>query len=249
MGRTVFITGSNRGIGEAILREFCKEPNVTILAHARRDSVDFLKLIAALNENSHCEVIPVYFDLSNPEEMEIALKAMLKVHKRVDVLINNAGIMAQGNSFLMTDIDVMRQTFQVNFFAHVRVTQLIAKAMIRNGKGVIVNMSSIAAFDGTAGQFEYSCSKSAMVGMTIRLAKELAPYQIRCNAVAPGLIDTEMMGYLSDGERKGLEAKPYVKRFGSPLEVAATVAFLASEQSSYINGQVLLIDGGLGRFD
>lgn len=249
MGRTVFITGSNRGIGEAILREFCKEPDVKILAHARRATEEYTRLVASLNEIPHCEVIPVFFDLRNPEEMELALKAMLKVHKRVDVLINNAGIMSQGNSFLMTDIDVMRQTFQVNFFSHARITQLITKAMIRNGKGVIINMSSIAAFDGTAGQFEYSCSKSAMVGMTIRLAKELSPYKIRCNAVAPGLIDTEMMEYLSVEERIGLEAKPYLKRFGSTTEVAATVAFLASEQSSYINGQVIFIDGGLGRFD
>ncbi len=249
MGRTVLITGSNRGIGEAILREFSKEDDVTILAHARRETEEFLRLVAELNEYPNCEIVPIYFNLSDSEGLDFAMKAILGVHKRVDVLVNNAGIMDQGNTFLMTDVDVMRQTFQINFFSHVRITQLVAKAMIRNGGGVIVNMSSIAAFDGTAGQFEYSCSKSAMAGMTIRLAKEFAPYKIRCNAVAPGLIDTEMMGYLKSEERIVLEDKSYMKRFGLPKEVASTVAFLSSENANYINGQVLFVDGGLGRFN
>jgi len=249
MGRTVFITGSNRGIGKSILKEFCKESDVTILAHARKETEEFMRLVASLNEAPQCRVLPIFFDLSDSVGMELSLKSMLKRQKRIDALINNAGVMPQGKTFLLTDLDKMQDTFQINFFSHVRITQLIVKAMIRNGGGTIVNMSSIAAFDGTAGQFEYSCSKSAMVGMTIRLAKELAPYNIRCNAVAPGLIDTEMMGYLSDGEWSDLEAKPYLKRFGSPAEVAATVSFLASKQSSYINGQVILVDGGLGRFN
>jgi len=249
MGRTIFITGTNRGIGKAILNEFCKEPDVTIFAHARKQTEEFMGFVASLNELHHCKVLPIFFDLSDPEGLELSLRSILKEQKQVDVLINNAGIMAQGNTFLMTNLTTMQDTFQVNFFSHVRITQLVVKAMIRNGGGTIVNMSSIAALDGTAGQFEYTCSKSAMIGMTLRLAKELAPYKIRCNAVAPGLIDTDMMGYLKDDERTALESKPYMGRFGSTEEVAATVTFLASDRSSYINGQVFLVDGGLGRFN
>jgi len=248
MGRTIFITGSNRGIGEAILREFCKEDGVTILAHARKLTESFKAMIDELNISSHGKIVPICFDLNDTEALDHSMRDVLKTYVRVDVLVNNAGIMPRGKSFLMTDIHTMWETFQVNFFSHVKITQMIAKAMIRNGGGAIVSMSSIAVKDGSAGQFEYTCSKAAIEGMTIRLAHELAPYSIRCNAVAPGLVATDMMGYLGAEELDMLGKKPYLKRFGLPQEVATTVVFLASKNAAYINGQIIHIDGGLGRF-
>ena len=232
MGRTVLITGTNRGIGKAILERFAKEDSVTILAHARKESEDFLRDIENLkSENPSIEVVPVYFDLKNSEEMKVALKETLSVHKK-------------SKAFLMTDMDQVRESFDVNFFAQTEITQIVCRAMIRNRKGSIINLASIAAFTGIEGQFEYVSGKSAIVGMTKKLSKELAAYGIRVNAVAPGMINTEMIMQMEDSMREGLKERLVARRMGEPSEIANTVYFLGSEEASYISGQTLIVDGG-----
>lgn len=245
MGRTVLITGTNRGIGKAILERFAKEDSVTILAHARKESEDFLRDIENLkSDNPSIEAVPVYFDLKNSEEMKAALKETLSVHKKIDVLVNNAGVVLPSKAFLMTDMDQVRESFDVNFFAQTEITQIVCRAMIRNRKGSIVNMASIAAFTGIEGQFEYVSGKSAIVGMTKKLSKELAAYGIRVNAVAPGMINTEMIMQMEDSMREGLKERLVARRMGEPSEIANTVYFLGSEEASYISGQTLIVDGG-----
>ena len=144
MGRTVLITGTNRGIGKAILTRFAKEDSVTILAHARRESEEFSDMIKNLKDsNPSIDIVPVYFDLKDSEEMKAAMKTALSVHKKVDVLVNNAGVVLPSKAFLMTDMNQVRDSFDVNFFAQTEITQIVCRAMIRNRKGSIINMASI----------------------------------------------------------------------------------------------------------
>ncbi len=245
MGRTVLITGTNRGIGRAILERFAKEEEITILAHARREIKEFSLMIEELVKNNPTiKISPVYFDLKKSDEMKNALKEALSVHKKVDVLVNNAGVVLESRAFLMTDMNQVRESFEVNFFAQTEITQIVSRAMIRNRKGAVVNMASIAAFTGIEGQFEYVSGKAAIVGMTKKLSKELAAYGIRVNAVAPGMINTEMIMQMEDGMREGLKDRLVAKRMGEPEEIANAVYFLGSDEASYISGQTLIVDGG-----
>ena len=249
MGRTIFITGTNRGIGNSILREFCKEQGVTILAHTRKKTPEFEQETKELQAEFDCRILPVFFDLCDEDGIRNSVKTVLQECRQIDVLVNNAGIMRQGSSFMMTPLSEIKRTVQINFFAQVLLTQMVVKAMIRNKGGSIINMTSMAALDGTAGQFEYTCSKSAMIGMTLRLSHELAPFGIRCNAIAPGLIRTDMMDYLTPPLEKTLSERVFIGRMGMPEEIASVAVFLASSAASYINGQVLCVDGGSGRYN
>ncbi len=245
MGRTVIITGTNRGIGKAILERFAKEEGICILAHARRETEEFTEIINELRTvQSGVAIYPLYFDLAKPEEIKESLGKVLKEHKKIDVLVNNAGVVMPSKSFLMMDDRTLRTSFEINFFAQVKITQMVCRAMIRNGTGTIVNMASVAAFSGVEGQFEYTAGKAAVVGMTRRLSNELAPYNIRVNGVAPGLINTDMIMQMNDEMRNSLLKKTIAQRLGEPEEVANIVYFLASEEASFVNGQCLLVNGG-----
>ena len=245
MGRTVIITGTNRGIGKAILERFAQEEGICILAHARKENAAFLQHVEELKARyAGIEIVPLYFDLANPDEIKENLGQALKEHKKIDALVNNAGVVMPNKAFLMMDENTLRTSFEVNFFAQVKITQTVCRAMIRNRAGAIVNMASIAAFTGVEGQFEYVAGKAAIVGMTRKLANELAPYHIRVNAVAPGLIQTDMIMQMEDSMRQGLVDRSVAGRLGEPSEIANTVYYLASDEASFVNGQCLLVNGG-----
>ena len=246
MGRTVIITGTNRGIGRAILRRFAEEKEICILAHARKETKEFLAELDTVRE-SHAGIIiePVYFDLQRPEEIKTSLTDVLKRHKKIDVLVNNAGVVMPSKSFLMMDEETLRTSFEINFFAQVQITQMVCRAMIRNRGGAIVNMSSVAAFSGVEGQFEYTASKAAVIGMTRRLSNELAPYHIRVNAVAPGMTNTDMIMQMDDELRTDLLNRLIAGRLAEPAEIANAVYYLASDEASFVNGQSLLVNGGI----
>jgi len=227
------------------MERFAREDGVCILAHARKETLGFLEKINALKtKHPRLEVIPFYCDLKDADEVKNSFADILRRYKRIDVLVNNAGVQMPDKSFLMKDDTTLRGSFEINFFAQVKITQMVCRAMIRNKCGAIVNMVSKVAFSGAGGQFEYVTSKAAVVAMTLSLSKELAPYHIRVNAVAPSLVDTDMMKNIDGGLLATLLDRSIAQRLAEPAEIANAVYYLASDEASFINGQCLLVDGG-----
>lgn len=242
-GKTVFITGSNRGIGKAILEEFVSS-GANVIAHARKETPEFLNLINVLSNKYNVEIYPIYFDFSKPEEIKAELKKLYISKKNIDILVNSAGAYYSG-LYAQTSLEKMREIMEIDLFAPYQITQIILKIMTRQKKGSIVNISSIAGIDMTPRTIAYSCAKSSIIAFTKTIAAEYGQLGIRCNAVAPGLIDTDMIKNHSDQELEYFDKLTTLKRTGLPLDVAKTVKYLASEDSSFINGQVIRVDGGL----
>ena len=208
--------------------------------HARKETPNTIELINNWQKYKNATISPVFFDLQDSAAIEDACKKIIKQHRTIDILINNAGMSLPNNAFLMQKMETIRKVFDVNFFAQLQITQLIARAMIKNKKGNIINMSSLAAFTGIGGLIEYVTSKAAIVGMTKRLAFELSPYNIRCNAIAPGMTDTDMMKKMPENTKNKLLENIIGKRLALPTEIANIAYFLASDESSFINGQVII---------
>ena len=242
--KNAVVTGARRGIGRAVVEAFARN-GANIWACVRTKDLCFEDEMAALSKKCGVWIETVYFDLADDEQIKAGVRQIQKKKLPVDVLVNNAGMISESTSFLMTSMTKLKEIFQVNFFAQIMLTQYISRLMIRQKLGVIINISSIAALNGEPGQLEYVCSKAAMIGATKKLSIELGEYNIRVNTVAPGIIDTEMGNRVQEQLLEKILAKSIMQRKGSPEEIADTVAFLSSDKASYITGQIVCVDGGL----
>ena len=242
-GKNAVITGCNRGIGKAIVEDFAKY-GANIFAIARKESEEFLKNIEELKTAYNVSITPVYMDLSKEDEVRAGAKEIIGAKVPIDILVNNAGISNPLNSLAMTKMDTIKEAFEINLFGPMLLTQLLARNMMRNKKGSIVFISSSAAYDGGA-NIEYSASKAAIIGEVKRLALEYGPFNIRVNAVAPGLTSTDMGNSMSEEDEKIALSMNIMKRKGEPREIADTVTFLGSDMASFITAQVIRVDGGI----
>lgn len=241
--KTAVITGVHRGIGKAILEKFCEYGCNCFVINRKEDPV-FTEYCENLQKEYSVKIELFYADFSSEDEIKTAVKQIISKKAQIDILVNNVGVAYPQNMFTMTKLATIKDTFEVNLFSSILVTQLISRSMMRNQKGSIVFISSSAAFDGGA-NIEYSASKAAIVGAMRRMAIELGNFGIRVNAVAPGLTSTDMGNSMSAEDEADAVSRNIMKRKAEPSEIADAVAFLSSDMSRFITGQVLRVDGGL----
>lgn len=231
-GKICLVTGASRGIGKAIAERFAEEGAV-VYANAREEG----SIVGS-------QAVPLYFDVTDSTAVKQAVMRVKKEHGRIDVLVNNAGMVS--NELLgMIAKDRMRDMFEVNVFGLIELTQIVAtRMMMKQKSGSIINISSIAGVEGSKGQASYSASKGAVIAFTKSAAKELAPYQIRVNCVAPGMVDTERLQVTIKERYKNVMPKIGMGRLASPADIAGACLYFASGASEYTTGQVLTVAGG-----
>lgn len=238
----VIITGSNRGIGKAMVEAFAVA-GFNIWACARKTNPEFESWLKQMAEKHNVWIKPIYFELTKAEDINAGIQSIVDDGQSIDALVNNAGISTVG--LLSTSkVDEIEKLFQINYFAMLRVIQKVAKRMVRQKHGTIINMGSIAGMEPQPGKIAYGSSKAAVMIMTQCLAKELGPIGIRVNAIAPGPIETEMIHQYNDEMLTKLASESALRRLGKKEEIAQVAVFLASDQASYINGEIIKVDGG-----
>lgn len=240
--KNAVITGANRGIGKAIVEEFAR-CGCNIWACARKENPEFEEHIARLSEKYGVWIKPVYFDLSSEEAVKEGFKQIYKQKQPVDILVNNAA-MGYSGLFSLTPMKTVRDIYEVNVFSVFALTQLVLKLMVRQKSGSIVNLASVAGLEAHHGDLAYGSSKAALISFTRILAAEMAEFGIRVNAVAPGPTETDMVKDFERTAKGNLLQNVAMGRLGKPEEIARTIRFLASDDASFINGQIINVDGG-----
>ncbi len=240
--KVVFVTGGSRGIGKAIALKYAQNGyNVVINYVSDKTNVEELqKEFTKLN----IECLIEKADVSKSEEVEKIVKKAIEKFNKIDVLVNNAGITRDGLLMRMKEED-FDKVIEINLKGTFLVTKSVIPYMLKKRDGKIINLASVVGVTGNAGQCNYSASKAGIIGFTKSIAKELASRNIRANAIAPGFIDTDMTSILSDEVKDSINVQIPMKRMGTTQEIANVAYFLGCEESSYITGQVINIDGGM----
>jgi len=243
VGKTSVITGCARGMGKCMLELFAQNGS-NVFACVRTQTIEFVNYCKTLEEENGVHILPLFFDMTDREEMKSAVKRIMSEKIPVDILVNNAGI-TYNSLFQMSTMEKMQEVFDVNFFSPFLFTQYIAKLMLKNKKGSIVNISSSAGIDGNSGRSVYGASKAALICATKAIAAELGDSGIRANAIAPGITKTDMLSSMTEEVIRETIQQTDMKRAGEVSDIAKVALFLASDLSSYITGQVFRVDGGL----
>jgi 3-oxoacyl-[acyl-carrier protein] reductase len=243
-GKNAVVTGCLKGIGRATLDMFAQS-GANVWACCQYEDAESVSHFQELAGRFHVEILPVYFDLSEAESIKTAVRTIAAPKKQINILVNVAG-MTQDALFHMVTMEQMKKVAEINFFSQMLFTQYITKLMLRSKNGSVVNIASITGMDGNPGQLSYSAAKAALIAATKTLSAELAPHGIRVNAVAPGVVKTGMTEIMPDEIMRRLLDKSCLKRIGTPDEIAGVITFLASDMSSYITGQIVRVDGGIG---
>ena len=232
-GKVAIVTGASPGIGAAIVRKLADE-GAQVVACARS--------IESCEGAALCQKV----DVSNSAEVDACVKTAVEKFGKVDILVNNAGITKDGLLMRMSDDD-WSQVLDINLKGTFLFTRAVTRPMMKNREtgGSIVNISSVVGITGNAGQANYAASKGGIIALTKTVAKELGSRNIRCNAVAPGFIESKMTEGLPDEVKQSCKDSTSLKRFGKPEDVANAVAWLCGDDASYVTGQVIGVNGGM----
>ncbi len=240
-GKTAIVTGGSRGIGREIVKVLAAEgADVTFFYLDNREAAEALQ---AECKDLGFDVTPLPIDVRNGEDCRRAVESVLDRTNRIDILVNNAGVIRDNLLPAFTE-DEISDVLATNVLGVFHITGAVTPAMMRRRSGTIINISSVSGEKGGKGQTNYAASKGAINSFTRALAVELAPRKIRVNAVAPGLINTEMTREVRELAGEQALDRILLGRYGTPAEVASVVCFLASRYGEYINGEIIHIDGG-----
>ena len=240
-GKTVIITGSARGIGKSIAKSFVDAGANVVIVDIISEIIE--KTVSSLH-NDKCRIIGYKCDITNQDEVSAMVKHIVKEFGRIDILINNAGI-TKDNLFMRMKPADWQAVIDVNLTGTFFCSQKVARVMMKQKYGKIINISSVIGIIGNPGQANYAASKGGIISFTKSIAKELAGRNINVNAIAPGFIRTEMTDKLPEEVKEKYFQMIPMKKFGKAEDVADLALFLASDQSSYITGQTIPIDGGM----
>lgn len=241
--RNAIVTGASGSIGEAIVKIFA-EKGINVWAHARKENKEFKEKMHTLAQTNDVWIKPIYFDLENEYEMESVMRQVIQEKKTIDILINNAGISPR-SILSMTQMEELRKCMEINFFSQIKIMQIVTRVMMRQKSGNIVTIGSVSGYEyAEKGGMSYGASKAALLFATRVIARELADYNIRVNSVSPGFIESKMWMDRPQAILEEALSHRVVKRMGKPEEVAKVVYFMTSEDSSYMTGTNVVVEGG-----
>lgn len=242
-GKVVCVTGADGGIGKEIVKRFAEE-GAEIITCSLCQTPEFDSFIKEVEKEWGTVFHPFYFDFTDEDAIKEGLKGIKALKLKISVLINNAG-MPHLAILPFTRMSDAKKVFQVNYFAQLQITQSLLSIIVKDGSGSIINAASIAGIDGDMGNSVYGATKASMILFTKVLSKELAASKIRVNAVAPGLTDTGFAKAMGEKAIASMESISSMHRLATPEEISRVYYFLASEEASFINGQVVRVDGGV----
>ena len=241
-GKTAVVTGGSRGIGRAICEELARGGANVVLCYAGRAEAAQETVTAC--KDLGAKTLAVQCNVADEAQVKALMDAAVKEFGRIDILVNNAGVTRDGLVMMMKEAD-FDAVIDTNLKGTFLCMKAVSRIMMKQRYGRIVNLSSVVGLRGNAGQVNYAASKAGVIGLTKSLARELARRNITANAVAPGFIATDMTDALSDAQREAIVSRIGSGRLGEPDDIAHLVRFLASDEASYITGQVICVDGGM----